>query len=282
MLIQKDNPMLRGIYLLPSLFTAGNLALGILSVIYSIHNHYTAASWAIFAAMTMDILDGRVARWTKTTSMFGIEFDSLADLVSFGLAPALLMYQSVLHNMGRPGIAITMFFIIAGAIRLARFNTKANQGEGASEFVGLPIPAAAGILASFSLSYQLFVDASEVTAKTIPLIMTRMPFFFKALPIGMILISLLMVSTVPYVGFKKFKFNRPKSLQLLVFMIISILLIVTYPQNTIFLIFLVYLLSGLGGYLWRYFHMRRTVAVTMRQKRKGPDGSDDNDDQRNA
>jgi CDP-diacylglycerol--serine O-phosphatidyltransferase len=102
--------MQRGIYILPSLFTAANLAIGFISIIYSIHNQFTPASWAIMLAIAMDMVDGRVARWTKSTSRFGIEFDSLADLISFGVAPSILMYQMVLHTMHKPGIAIATFF----------------------------------------------------------------------------------------------------------------------------------------------------------------------------
>ncbi|MHB9155319.1 MAG: CDP-diacylglycerol--serine O-phosphatidyltransferase [Endomicrobiales bacterium] len=260
--------MLRGLYILPSLFTAGNLALGFVSIIYSVHSDYTPAAWYIIGAMAMDIIDGRVARWTKSTSTFGIEFDSLADLVSFGVAPSLLMYQMALHTMPRIGAAIALFFVVAGAMRLARFNVKACDGESASHFVGLPIPAAAGILASFVLSYELFVvSGQEMTVKTIPLLMKRMPFFFKAIPLLMVVISFLMISSVPYVAIKKFKFNRPKSFQLFTFIVTAIFLVVMYPQNTIFIIFLVYLLSGITEYAWRYFRLRRSLRMSFRPKR---------------
>ena len=148
----------RGIYILPSLLTTGNLSAGFISVLLSIHSEFTMAAWCIILAILFDMLDGRVARWTNSTSNFGIELDSLADLVSFGVAPAVLMYQMVLYTMHKPGMAISLFYVIAGAIRLARFNAKANSGESSTDFVGLPIPAGAGILASFVLSYQLFAD----------------------------------------------------------------------------------------------------------------------------
>jgi CDP-diacylglycerol--serine O-phosphatidyltransferase len=225
-------------------------------------------------AILMDMLDGRVARWTKSTSRFGIEFDSLSDLVSFGVAPAILMYQLHLYTLGKPGIAIALFYVIAGALRLARFNIKAQDGEASTEFMGLPIPAGAALLASFVLSYELFELGGEMTVKTIPLVMQRMPFFFKSIPLLMVLISLLMISTVPYAAFKKFKWNRPKSLQLLSFMFIGLLLIITYPQNSIFIIFLFYLLSGITGYLWRWRRMRHYL-LTIRLK-KNRNGSPDN------
>jgi CDP-diacylglycerol--serine O-phosphatidyltransferase len=113
------------------------------------------------ASIIMDMVDGRIARMTNTTSRFGLEFDSLSDLISFGVAPAVLMYQMVLSGMNNPGIAIALFYVIAGALRLARFNVKAQDGESCTEFSGLPIPAAAGMLASFVLSYELFLNDSS-------------------------------------------------------------------------------------------------------------------------
>ena len=268
--------MLRGLYLLPSLFTSANLVAGILSIILSIENEFTPAAWAIILSMLMDMIDGRVARWTKTTSSFGIEFDSLADLVAFGVAPSILMYQMMLHTMHRPGIAIAVFYALCGALRLARFNTKAQGGEPTTHFLGLPIPAGAGILASFALSYELFEGGGgEITAKSIPLLMHRMPFFFKSIPILMVVIALLMVSTVPYAAFKKFKFNRPKSLQLFILILIGFLLVLTYPQNTIFIIFLMYLLSGLLGYVWRYFRLRQAMIRAARVRRSMESSPDD-------
>jgi len=265
--------MKRGIYILPSLFTTGNLAAGFLSIIWSIHSHFTPAAWAILVANIMDMVDGRIARWTKATSRFGIEYDSLADLVSFGVAPSILMYQVVLHTMNRPGIAIALFYAIAGALRLARFNSKAIEEETPSpHFTGLPIPAGAGILASFVLSYQLFEEGSEITAKTIPMLMKRMPFFFNSMAPLMVLISLLMISNIPYANFKKLKLSRPKSLQLFILIVIGGLLIIAYPQNTIFIIFLVYLLSGITGYIWRYWRIRKSLLLSFRL-RKNADGS---------
>lgn len=261
--------MLHGLYVLPSLFTAGNLLLGMMSIIHSMHNEYTPAAWLIFAAMGCDIMDGRIARWAKATSSFGVEFDSLADLVSFGLAPAILMYQMVLHTMNRPGLAIALFFVLAGALRLARFNVKTHEGESSGNFVGLPIPAAAGMLASFVLSYELFEGSTaEITVKTIPIIMKRMPFFFKTLPIFMLLISFLMVSNVPYLAVKKFKMNRPKSVQLFALISVAILLVLVFPQNTIFILFLGYLVSGLAGYIWRYVRLRRALRKAVRLQRE--------------
>lgn len=257
----------RGIYILPSLFTGANLAIGFLSVLYAIDNQFTAAAWAIMAAIVMDVLDGRVARMTNTTSRFGLEFDSLSDVVSFGVAPAVLMYQMVLSGMGKPGIAIALLYVLTGALRLARYNLKAQDGESGSGFLGLPIPAGAGMLASFVLSYELFLNGQQVTVKTIPIIMQRMPFFFHILPVLMIMISILMISTVPYVAFKGFKPGRPKSLQLITLLMVAILFIIAFPQNSIFILFLAYLLSGFVAYIVRFWRLRSVVINSFKLKR---------------
>ena len=261
--------MPRGIYILPSLITSCNIAIGVMSIISSFNGDFTKAAWMIFICMALDIMDGRVARWTKTTSKFGVELDSLSDLVSFGVAPAILIYFMILKNLGRSGDAIAIFYVITSALRLARFNVTSKDGEFSEHFTGLPVPAGAGILASFVLSYQLFEMGSEVTAKTIPLIMKRMPFFFNVVPLFTVIISLLMISNVPYLGFKTFRFHRPKSLQLLILLVVGILLVITYPQNTIFIVFSLYLFSGAGLYLVRYWRLRRSAGTRDRLRKSG-------------
>jgi CDP-diacylglycerol---serine O-phosphatidyltransferase len=262
----KINKVQRGIYVLPSLFTTVNLLAGCMAIICAMDYRYAPAAWAIIIAIVMDMLDGRIARWTNTTSKFGIEFDSIADTVSFGLAPAILIYKMVLSPLNRLGIAITLFYVLSSALRLARFNVKAHDNQTSSDFSGLPTPASAGILASFVLSYQLFEVSPEASVKTLPIIMDNMPFFYKTIPILMILVSFLMVSTVPYNGFKKLKLNRPKPLQILFFILIGLFLILMYPQNIIFIIFLFYLLSGMTGYISRLLRLRRPVILYGRDK----------------
>ncbi|MCX5781243.1 MAG: CDP-diacylglycerol--serine O-phosphatidyltransferase [Elusimicrobia bacterium] len=260
---------LRGIYLLPSIITAVNISAGFISIIFSIQNSFAAAAWAIIVAMVMDILDGRIARMAKATSRFGIEFDSLADLVSFGVAPAILMYKMILHGLNNPGIAIALFYVLAGALRLARFNVKTMEEETPADYIGLPIPAAAAILASFALSYELFEISNEVPVNMIPIVSDRMPFFFKISPILMVFISVLMVSNVPYASFKKFKADRPKSLQIIIFTVIAIMMIIIYPQNTFFILFVGYLLSGLALYLLRYWRLRKSIIENFQKRRNG-------------
>jgi len=268
---------LKGMYLLPSIVTAANISSGFVSVIFSIRYDFNFAAWAIIVSMVMDALDGRIARLAQATSRFGVEFDSLADLVSFGVAPAVMMYQLILHTLGNPGIAIALFYVLCGALRLARFNVRAFNGEPSTDFMGLPIPAAAGILASFVLSYQLFEISNTVPVNMIHLVSDRMPFLFKTTPIIMVFLSVLMVSNVPYAAFKKFKVDRPKSLQIIIFAFLAILMIVFYPQNTIFILFVGYLLLGLGLYLHRYWRFRKSLIETFQRKRNGSKSSEPGD-----
>src|SRR5882762_10386085 len=240
--------MKRGVYLLPSLLTLGNLSAGIVSMIFAANDRYTSAAWAIIAGIILDMLDGRVARWMGATSQFGLELDSLADLITFG---------------------------VAAALRLARYNLRAQQTtEPSSHFVGLPVPAAAGILASFVLSYELF-DTGDITVKTIPLLMKRMPLFFRMIPVTMLLLSILMISQVHYGDFKKLKLGRPKSLQSLTLLTAGLLLVITYPQNTIFVIFSFYVLSGLWMFAWRFYRARRDQRQGRLLRRRSTDRLDD-------
>ena len=266
--------MKRGIYIFPSLLTLGNLAAGVMSILFASQDHLTSAAWCIIAGIILDMLDGRVARWAGATSQFGLELDSLCDLVTFGVAPAILMFETALYPLGRPGYMIAVFFTMMGALRLARFNLRAQTGEPSMHFVGLPIPAAAGILASFVLSYELFEDGA-FSVKTIPMIMKRMPFFFKVVPLIMILLSFLMVSGVQYGNFKQLKLARPKSVQNLAFLLVGLLLIFTYPQNMIFIVFSLYVLTGLISLAWRFTHAQRAKRTARLYGRRKTDEGDE-------
>jgi len=258
--------MKRGIYVFPSVLTLANLAAGLMSILFAAEGRMTSAAWCIIAGIIMDMLDGRVARWAGATSQFGVELDSLCDLVTFGVAPAVLMYQVAMYPLGRPGYMIVIFFAMTAALRLARFNLRAQTGETSTHFSGLPVPAAAGILASFVLSYELFADG-EISAKTIPMVMHRMPVFFRFVPLVMILLSFLMVSNVQYGTFKQWKLARPKSVQNLAFLVVGLLLIFTYPQNMIFIVFSLYVLTGLISLAWRFYHAQRAKTIARREIR---------------
>src|SRR5262245_8794698 len=119
----------RGIYVYPSLITLGNLAAGVVSILFSTQDHLTSAACCIIAGIILDMLDGRVARWANATSEFGVELDSLCDVVTFGIAPAILIFQVALYPFGKPGYMIAIFFAMTAALRLARFNLRAQTGE---------------------------------------------------------------------------------------------------------------------------------------------------------
>jgi CDP-diacylglycerol--serine O-phosphatidyltransferase len=228
------------------------MTFGILSIIFSIDGDFIQAAWLLLGALVCDILDGRIARMTNTTSNFGMELDSLSDLVSFGLAPGLMMYLLVLNSMGKIGIAIAVLYVLCCALRLARFNVLAKGGEVHKHFVGLPTPASAGVIISFVLSYELLgPEEYALNFKTIPVLMTLMPTFFKIMPIVITVLSFLMVSNIPYMSFKRLTLSRVRTIELLALVIVLIILVVVYPQNIFFIIFSVYAASGLLFYVPR-------------------------------
>ena len=261
----------KGIYILPALFTCGNMSFGILSIFASSSGDFMAAAWFLIGALACDILDGRIARMTKTTSGFGLQLDSLSDLVSFGIAPAVMMYMLVLNTLGRPGVAIAVLFVICSALRLARFNVLSQSGEVHKHFMGLPTPASAGVIISFVLSYDLLGPAEyALNFKTIPVLMTLMPTFFKIMPVVIIALSFLMVSNVPYMSFKKIKLSRVRTIELFSLIIVLVILTVVYPQNIFFIIFSVYAVSGLLFYIIRIIGKRRHKTKQKEEENSRP------------
>lgn len=218
----------QGVYLLPSLCTTASLFFGFFSIIRAIHGDYWHASIAIFLSAVFDILDGRLARMTKTVSAFGIEYDSLADLVSFALAPALLLYNWHLRSFGRIGWLIAFLFFACGALRLARYNVQATIVE-KKRFFGMPTPAAGMMLASFVLFY-LGNDWKE---------------WKDPLSIGlMVLLAILMVSKIRFRSFKDLDMKSPNAFYFLVGAVAVIFLIGLSPTLMLFPVGLLYLLSG--------------------------------------
>jgi CDP-diacylglycerol--serine O-phosphatidyltransferase len=218
----------KGIFLLPSLLTTGNLFCGFFALLLTAENRYTEAALAIFVAMLMDILDGRVARLMKATSQFGLEFDSLADVVSFCVAPAFLIYSFALSALGRPAWFGAFLFVICGALRLARFNVHTATGD-RRFFVGLPTPAAAGLVASA----VILLKGVEAT-----------PWLLLAIAVGTYVVALLMVSTFRYWSFKEFDFARQRPVWTLLVMVLSVMIVATRHEVFLFLIFAGYAASG--------------------------------------
>ncbi len=225
------------LYLLPNLLTTGNLFFGFYSIVSTVNGDYERAAWVIFLSMLMDILDGRVARITNTTSLFGVNYDSLADLVSFGVAPSLLIYKWALMPMGRVGWLVAFLFIACGALRLARFNVMVTSSS-SKEFVGLPIPAAAGLLAS----YYLFVSKGLLLKDMRVCAFLAAFFMFTA--------SLLMVSKFSYLALKGGLSSRA-SFALMICFVLALFVVASYPSLFLFLVFFLYYLSGPALYLRR-------------------------------
>jgi CDP-diacylglycerol--serine O-phosphatidyltransferase len=221
----------RGVYLLPSLFTLANMFCGYACVIYAMRGEYDTAAPFIGIAIVLDMLDGRIARMTGTASDFGLQFDSLADVISFGMAPAILSFTWGLSSLGRLGWAAAFLFVTAAALRLARFNIQAAVSD-KRYFVGMPSPAAAGVPAAtvFAYPYGLH-DAHE------------------ALPaLAMVIVpALLMVSTIRFRSFKSFDLQARRPFRVLILAAIFIVLLVTHPQAVLVVLAYGYLASAFIG-----------------------------------
>lgn len=223
----------KSIYLLPNLFTTGNLLCGFSSIVASINGQYLRAAFAILIAVGLDYLDGKVARMTNSASAFGLEYDSLADLLSFGMAPGLLLYAWTLRPFGHLGWLAAFLFVICGALRLARFNVQA-AGVQKYTFTGLPIPAAAGVIASaVLLSQEIYGDLQGFD--------TDPPLFIM---LAVCVLALLMVSHFKYRSFKRLRLRRPWSLHVLSIGVLAIIIIALLPEISLFLLFFSYALSG--------------------------------------
>ena len=241
-----------GAVALPSLFTIGNMAFGFFSILAALDKDFPRAGWFIFGAMVMDVLDGRIARLVHGESKFGVEMDSLADFLSFGVAPAFVMHQFQLKDYGFWGYPVAFIYTLCGGLRLARFNVMSHDGLNSKQhFTGLSIPIGAGILASFVISYSLLETSGSV--HSMKFLMNQMPFVYNLIPFIMLGLSFLMVSGIPYAAFKQGNIFRPRTIRGLIFGIALIFIIVYYRQDAIFLFLSLYVISGLIAGLWRAF-----------------------------
>lgn len=232
-----------GALVAPSLFTIGNMACGFYALLSAFRGEFVSAATAIIAGMAFDALDGRVARLVHGESTFGVEFDSLTDFLTFGVAPAHMMYAFLLKDYGPWGYPIAFLFALCGALRLARFNAVAHETGGSkTHFTGLPIPGGAGFLASFVLLYQLIEEGRP--ARTWQLLMDQIPLLYGLAPAMVVVVALLMVSTIPYPAFKKPGQVQANKAAKVIGLALGGIIIFMYPQNSIFLIFLFYVLLG--------------------------------------
>ena len=221
----------RAVYILPNMFTMTSMFLGFLSIIWAVQGRFDDACLALLVSALMDGLDGKVARLTHSASAFGVQFDSLADLVAFGIAPAILSWEMSLQAFGRFGVACAFIYAGCGALRLARFNVMAPTA-GKRFFMGLPIPAAACTLICY------FFLCSQLPEWCIP----AAHYFCLLLTVGL---GLLMVSTVRYFSFKEYDFLRAHPYRTLVAFVLSLALLYSAPKIISFLYCAVYILSGL-------------------------------------
>jgi CDP-diacylglycerol--serine O-phosphatidyltransferase len=230
----------RGIYLLPNLFTMAALFAGFFAIVQAMNQRFELAAIAIFAAMVLDGMDGRVARLTNTQSAFGEQFDSLSDMTSFGVAPALVMYEWVLGELGRWGWAAAFVYCAGAALRLARFNSNIGVVD-KRFFQGLPSPAAAALIAGF---VWLAID------NKIPVRDSVMPWVAFILTVYA---GLTMVSSAPFYSGKSFHVGKSVPFWVMVVLIIMIFVVSSDPPIALFTLFCLYALSGYGYWAWRFF-----------------------------
>lgn len=221
--------MRKGVYILPNLFTTGNLFCGFWAIISVFQEKFFYAAVAILLAAVFDALDGKVARLSGATSKFGVQYDSLSDLVSFGVAPALLAFSWALRPYGRFGWLAAFLFVVCGALRLARFNVQTASGE-TKYFKGLPIPAAASMIALTILLYLRLIETGWV--KDIVIL------------VMIYILAFLMVSNIRYFSFKEFDLARRKPFSLFMFIVLSMIVIIMEPTLVLFGFALFYVLSG--------------------------------------
>jgi CDP-diacylglycerol--serine O-phosphatidyltransferase len=228
----RRNRLRRGVYLLPSLLTMGNMFCGYACVVYAMRGEYEVAAPYIGFAIILDMLDGRIARMTGTTSAFGVEFDSLADVISFGVAPAILSFAWGLSSLGRLGWAAGFLFVAAAAMRLARFNIQSGGGGDKRYFVGLPSPAAAAIPAATVYAYPWGLYDYRAALPAIAMVIVP---------------AALMVSTIRFRSFKTLESQTRRPYTILIFIAAAIMLIATHPRFMLVLIAYSYLASAFVG-----------------------------------
>ncbi len=233
---------MKKIYLVPNFVTTLGMLSGFYSVICSTRYEFIPAAWAILAASVFDMLDGRIARLAKATSSFGVEYDSLADLISFGVAPAMLLFTWGLEPYGRLGWLVAFLFLACGALRLARFNVMTGVISKAF-FQGLPIPIAANMVSTF----VIFNDMTNWPGWSGH---ARTQYFTLALSL---MLSSLMISTLPFPSFKELNWRSRANFGFLMIAVFSTILIVAQPEVSLFLIISAYVTVSILWYTYRRF-----------------------------
>lgn len=218
----------RGVYILPNALTLCGMFFGFYAIVSAINGKFIHSAWAIILANIFDGLDGWVARLTRTTTRFGVELDSLSDLVAFGVAPAILIYKWALFDFGRVGFAISFLFAACGALRLARFNI---QTSGIKSFKGLPIPGAATMIAATVVFCIEILEYSPVKNILFPILTA--------------ILALMMVSNLKFHGLKEVDFREKKPFWILLFFILLLFFVVIHPPIAVFILASLYVFSGI-------------------------------------
>src|SRR5215467_6461101 len=231
----------RGIYLLPNIFTTAALIVGFYPIVQAMNQSFENAAAAIFVAMILDTLDGRVARLTRTQSAFGAQYDSLSDMVCFGAAPALVIYEWALKDLGRFGWIAAFVYCAGAALRLARFNTNIDIVD-KRFFQGLPSPSAAALVAGFL--WLASDNKIPVADYGIPWVAAFLTLFA----------GLTMVVNVPFYSFKVVNLRRSVPFAVILLIVLGFGLISTDPPIVLFLLFVAY---GLSGYVYWFWKKRR-------------------------
>ncbi|WBF65336.1 MAG: CDP-diacylglycerol--serine O-phosphatidyltransferase [Candidatus Kinetoplastibacterium crithidii] len=230
----------RSIYLLPNIFTTASLFAGFYAIVQSMNNNFEISAIAIFVAMILDGVDGRIARFTNTQSSFGEHYDSLSDMVSFGVAPALVIYEWILHEIGRWGWIAAFVYVVGAALRLARFNTNINNIDKVF-FQGLPTPAAAALVSGFiwlSVDNEVFINDSYVIVAAFILTMYS---------------GILMVTNIPFYSGKNFSLRKSVPFWVILLMVGIFVFVSSNPPLILFCVFIIYGLSGWIISMHRYY-----------------------------
>ncbi len=223
-------PLRRGVFLAPATITSLGLLSGFFGLVSAIDSHFELAAVMILIAFVCDGLDGRVARLSRTSSHFGIEFDSLSDVVAFGVAPAVIAYCWSLRLLGAWGVVISGMFVICAALRLARFNVQTASAD-KRRFVGLPVPGAAAMIAGCVLAYSYFELESPHALVSVMAPLT-------------VALASLMISRVPYPSFKTVNLHQRARVELIVAMLLALAFLFAMPQFTFFMLATAYVASG--------------------------------------
>jgi CDP-diacylglycerol--serine O-phosphatidyltransferase len=248
--------MRKGIYILPNLITVSSMFAGFYSIIASLNSDYERAAWAIMIASVFDVLDGWVARITHTATRFGIEMDSLSDVISFGVAPGVLVYTWTLSSFGKVGWLGSFFLVACAALRLARFNVQMGSTE-KKHFTGLPTPASAMVIATTVLAYQEFIEIIEQLHLVRLADVIGKDYWVLAMTF---LLAGLMVSNITYHSIKEANLKERRPFGILVVIVVFLAVVAYHPALVLFLVSIGYVAVGILEALYGLARREKTAS----------------------